>query len=220
MKSLSCVRLLATPWTAAYQAPPMGFARQEYWSGVPLPSPPRSVRRNQSGLKRRPARAPEQFHFRREPSAVSPRPAARAQGLRFRDLGSSSRGGKRAEDSEARRPGRGEPQIGRVRARRARVQAPGLQRPRCCQQRQAGRAGAASSLPAAQRPQVGARAVGRREGDRPAPGSRGDRAPRGGGSGCRSAGASRGLLGRGTRTRAGGSTLEIWAARHRQCCNF
>ena len=41
MKSLSCVWLLATPWTAAYQAPPsMGFSRQEYWSGVPLPSPP------------------------------------------------------------------------------------------------------------------------------------------------------------------------------------
>ena len=39
VKSLSCVRLLATPWTAAYQAPPpMGFSRQEYWSGVPLPS--------------------------------------------------------------------------------------------------------------------------------------------------------------------------------------
>ena len=38
-KSLSCVRLLATPWTAAHQAPlSMGFARQEYWSGVPLPS--------------------------------------------------------------------------------------------------------------------------------------------------------------------------------------
>ena len=36
-KSLSCV--LVTPWTAAYQAPPsMGFSRQEYWSGVPLPS--------------------------------------------------------------------------------------------------------------------------------------------------------------------------------------
>ena len=35
----SRVRLLATPWTAAYQAPPpMGFSRQEYWSGVPLPS--------------------------------------------------------------------------------------------------------------------------------------------------------------------------------------
>ena len=32
-------QLLATPWTAAYQAPPaMGFSRQEYWSGVPLPS--------------------------------------------------------------------------------------------------------------------------------------------------------------------------------------
>ena len=40
-KLLSCVWLLATPWTAAYQAPPyMGFSRQEYWSGLPLPSPP------------------------------------------------------------------------------------------------------------------------------------------------------------------------------------
>ena len=40
VKLLSRVRLLATPWTAAYQAPPpMGFSRQEYWSGVPLPSP-------------------------------------------------------------------------------------------------------------------------------------------------------------------------------------
>ena len=37
-KSLSRVRLFATPWIAAYQAPPpMGFSRQEYWSGVPLP---------------------------------------------------------------------------------------------------------------------------------------------------------------------------------------
>ena len=40
VKSLSRVRLLATPWTAAHQAPPsMGFSRQEYWCGVPLPSP-------------------------------------------------------------------------------------------------------------------------------------------------------------------------------------
>ena len=40
VKSLSRVRLLATPLTAAYQAPPsMGFSRQEYWSGVPLPCP-------------------------------------------------------------------------------------------------------------------------------------------------------------------------------------
>ena len=40
VRSLSCVRLYATPWTAAYQAPPpMGFSRWEYWSGVPLPSP-------------------------------------------------------------------------------------------------------------------------------------------------------------------------------------
>ena len=38
-KSLSRVRPSATPWTAAFQAPPsMGFSRQEYWSGVPLPS--------------------------------------------------------------------------------------------------------------------------------------------------------------------------------------
>ena len=40
VKLLSHVRLFATPWTAAYHAhPPMGFSRQEYWSGVPLPSP-------------------------------------------------------------------------------------------------------------------------------------------------------------------------------------
>ena len=40
VKSLRRVRLLATPWTAAYQAPlSMGFSRQEYWSGLPLPSP-------------------------------------------------------------------------------------------------------------------------------------------------------------------------------------
>ena len=39
VKSLSHVRLLGTPWTAAYQAPPsMGFSRQEYWSGSPVPS--------------------------------------------------------------------------------------------------------------------------------------------------------------------------------------
>ena len=40
VKSLSRARLLVTPWTAAHQDPlPMGFSRQEYWSGVPLPSP-------------------------------------------------------------------------------------------------------------------------------------------------------------------------------------
>ena len=44
VKSLSCVRPSVTPWTAALQAPPpMGFSRQEYWSGVPLPSPQYSV---------------------------------------------------------------------------------------------------------------------------------------------------------------------------------
>ena len=40
VKSLSRVRLFATPWTVAYQAPPsMGFSRQEYWSGLPLAPP-------------------------------------------------------------------------------------------------------------------------------------------------------------------------------------
>ena len=40
VKSLSRVRLFATPWTVAYQAPPsMGFSGQEYWSGLPFPSP-------------------------------------------------------------------------------------------------------------------------------------------------------------------------------------
>ena len=40
VKSLSRVRLFATPWTVAYEAPPsMGFSRQEYWSGLPFLSP-------------------------------------------------------------------------------------------------------------------------------------------------------------------------------------
>ena len=40
VKSLSCVRLFVTPWTVAHQAPlSMGFSRQEYWSGLPFPSP-------------------------------------------------------------------------------------------------------------------------------------------------------------------------------------
>ena len=40
VKSLSCVRLFATPWTVAYQvSPSMGFSWQEYWSGLPFPSP-------------------------------------------------------------------------------------------------------------------------------------------------------------------------------------
>ena len=40
VKLLSHVQLFATPWTVAYQAPlSMGFSRQEYWSGLPFPSP-------------------------------------------------------------------------------------------------------------------------------------------------------------------------------------
>ena len=45
VKLLSHVRLLATPWTAAHWAPlSVGFSRQEYWSGVPLPSPHKGLR--------------------------------------------------------------------------------------------------------------------------------------------------------------------------------
>ena len=45
VKLLSHVQPSATPWTAAYQAPPsMGFSRQEYWSGVPLLSPRRNTK--------------------------------------------------------------------------------------------------------------------------------------------------------------------------------
>ena len=40
VKSLSRAQLFAAPWTVADQAPlPMGFSRQEYWSGLPFPSP-------------------------------------------------------------------------------------------------------------------------------------------------------------------------------------
>ena len=43
VKLLSCVQFFATPWTIAYHAPPtMGFSRQEYWSGLPFPSPIRT----------------------------------------------------------------------------------------------------------------------------------------------------------------------------------
>ena len=49
VKSLSHVQLLATPWTAAYQAPPsMGFSRQEDWSWVPVPSPDSSATKDKS----------------------------------------------------------------------------------------------------------------------------------------------------------------------------
>ena len=58
VKSLSHVRLFATTWTAAYQAPvSMGFSRQEYWSGVPLPSPGTQT----SGYQRGEGRTDEEF---------------------------------------------------------------------------------------------------------------------------------------------------------------
>ena len=57
VKSLSHVWPSATPWTAAHQAPPsMGFSRQEYWSGVPLPSPRRIMKKLKSQRVRPPCR--------------------------------------------------------------------------------------------------------------------------------------------------------------------
>ena len=51
VKSLSHDRLLATPWTAAYQAPlPMGFSRQENWSGVPLPCLKMGTTKDKNGM--------------------------------------------------------------------------------------------------------------------------------------------------------------------------
>ena len=51
LSRFSRVRLLATPWTAAHQAPPsVGSSRQECWSGVPLPSPSGAERDNASNL--------------------------------------------------------------------------------------------------------------------------------------------------------------------------
>ena len=56
VKSLSCVQVFVTPWTVAYQTPlSMGFSRQEYWSGVPLPSLIRSA----EGIKQE---EPKQTH--------------------------------------------------------------------------------------------------------------------------------------------------------------
>ena len=67
-KLLCCVRLYATPWTVAYQAPPfMEFSRQKYWSGLPYPSPgdlpdprsePRSPALQADALLSEPARKP------------------------------------------------------------------------------------------------------------------------------------------------------------------
>ena len=52
VKSLSHVRLFMTPWTVAYQSPPsMGFSRQEYWSGLPFPSPEDLPKPGKRGVK-------------------------------------------------------------------------------------------------------------------------------------------------------------------------
>ena len=75
VKSLSCVRLFATPWAVAYQAPPsMEFSRQEYWNGLLFPSPgdlpdpgikPRSpALQAEDALPSEPPGKPHKFGFR------------------------------------------------------------------------------------------------------------------------------------------------------------
>ena len=71
VKPLSRVRLYVTPWTVAHQAPPfMGFSRQEYWSGLPFPSPghlpdpgigPRSPALQADALTSEPPEKPKSF---------------------------------------------------------------------------------------------------------------------------------------------------------------
>ena len=74
MKSLSLVRFFATPWTVGHQAPlSMGFSRQEYWSGLPFPSPgdlpdpgikPRSPALQADALPSEPPGKPKSQHSR------------------------------------------------------------------------------------------------------------------------------------------------------------
>ena len=53
MKLLSRIQLFATPWIVAYQVPlSMGFSRQEYWSGMPLPSPKKDIQMANKHMKR------------------------------------------------------------------------------------------------------------------------------------------------------------------------
>ena len=62
VKSLSRVRLFAIPWTVAHQAPPsMGFSRQEFWSGVPLPSPYVTLKTDKSVEENRKLRKDSRF---------------------------------------------------------------------------------------------------------------------------------------------------------------
>ena len=86
VKSLGHVRLFATPWTVAYQAPlSMGFSRQEYWSGLPFPSPgdlpnpgiePRSSTFQADTLTSEPPGKPSRHATRQIPLLSSPQASA------------------------------------------------------------------------------------------------------------------------------------------------
>ena len=88
-KSLSCVRLFATPWTAVYQAPQStGFSRQEYWSGLPFPSPgdlpnpgiePRSPTFQADALTSEPPGKPDKRHIKRCSTSLLEKSKAKPQ---------------------------------------------------------------------------------------------------------------------------------------------
>ena len=70
VKSLSHVRLFMTPWTAVYQAPPsMGVSRQEYWSGVPLPSLQQRAEMGKPELKYMPLLLKDQICLLKDPGS-------------------------------------------------------------------------------------------------------------------------------------------------------
>ena len=91
VKSLSCVQLFATPWTKAQQAPPsMGFSRQEYWSGLPFPSPgdlpdpgikPRSPALQADALTSEPPGKPK-AHWNTQPKGRPASAGTEAEGLK------------------------------------------------------------------------------------------------------------------------------------------
>ena len=74
VKSLSLVRLFVTPWTAYQAPPPMGFSRQEHWSGLPLPSPRLNIdilMKSVSWLSKSQGNKPSKNHWEEIPDSAA-----------------------------------------------------------------------------------------------------------------------------------------------------
>ena len=90
VRSLSCARLFATPWTIAHQAPlPMEFSRQEYWSGLPFPSPGELP---DAGIKPRSPALQVDALTSEPPGKTQPRQHIKKQRHYFANKGLSSQG--------------------------------------------------------------------------------------------------------------------------------